>query len=53
MFLFYVNLGVLPECVVGGGVRSPGTGVTDSCELPCGAAIEPSSSRTNNALKLL
>lgn len=23
------------------GARSPGTGVTDSCERPCGAGIEP------------
>jgi hypothetical protein len=28
--------GVLPACIMCEGSRSPGTGVTDSCELSCG-----------------
>jgi hypothetical protein len=28
-------IGVLPACVCE-GVKCPGTGATDSCELPCG-----------------
>ena len=32
-YFYFMCVGVLPACE---DVRSPGTGVTDICELPCG-----------------
>jgi len=31
-----MGISVLPACMSGEGVRASGTGVIDSCELPCG-----------------